>query len=131
MIEKFSKYSPLLLRTGIAIAFLWFGFSQIKNPANWVKLLPEFTQSLPLSQNAFIYLNGSFEITFAALLLLGFFTRIVSLLLGLHLLSITYALGYGAVAVRDFSLAIATFAIFLHGADEFCLENLIIKKKEN
>ena len=43
--EKLKKYSPLLLRTGIAIIFLWFGFSQLKSPSDWVRMLPDFLQS--------------------------------------------------------------------------------------
>jgi hypothetical protein len=37
--------------------------------------------------------------------------------------------GYGAIGARDLSLAIATFSIFLHGADEFCLDNYIFGEK--
>lgn len=129
-INKMSKYSPILLRTGIAIVFLWFGFSQISNPSAWVRLLPEFTKSFFISSISLIYLNGFFEITFATLLLLGLFTRVTSFLLGAHLLMISYSLGYGPVAARDLSLAIATFAIFLHGADEFCLDKIIFIKKK-
>jgi uncharacterized membrane protein YphA (DoxX/SURF4 family) len=134
-IKGFSKYSPILLRTGIAIVFLWFGFSQIKNPAQWVSLLPVVTNLLPFSQITFIYFNGLFEIIFATLLLLGRFTRTSSLLLGIHLLAISYNLGYSHVAVRDFALSLATLSILLHGADEFCLDTLLAHKnhehKEN
>src|SRR3989344_5127717 len=123
MIEKYKKYSPLVLRTAIAIVFLWFGFSQLKNPDSWVRMMPMYIQSIiPLSVRDLIYLNGTFEIVFATLLLLGLYTRFVSFLLSLHLLHIITILGYGAVAARDFSLAIATFVIFLNGADEFCLD---------
>ncbi len=124
-IEKIKKYSPALLRVGIAVVFLWFGFSQIKNPSSWTGLLPAFLNS----SVSFIYLNGIFKIIFATLLLLGVFTRTVSFLLGLHLIGIIFSLGYGAIAVRDLGLAIATFSIFLHGADEFCLDKIISWRK--
>jgi|SRR3989344_1600970 len=127
--EKLSKYSPIVLRTGVAIVFLWFGFSQLKSPGNWIKLIPDYATSLTqLSVISLVYINLIFELIFATLLLLGLFTRTTSLLLTLHLLHITTALGYGPVAVRDFSLAIATFAIFLHGADEFCIDKLRRRK---
>jgi len=123
-LDRIKKYSPVVLRFGLAIVFLWFGFSQLKNPDAWTRLLPAFLNS----SIVFIYLNGTFEIIFATLLLLGLFTRTVSFLLGLHLISIVFALGYGAIAVRDLGLAIAAFSVFLHGADEFCLDRLISKK---
>lgn len=123
------KYSPLLLRTGIAIVFLWFGFSQLKNPASWIRLLPAMTKTWAMSGTTLIYINGTLEIIFAIALLLGLYTRFVAAVLTLHLLHITTLLGYGAVAVRDFSLAVATASIFLHGADEFCFDTLLKKKK--
>lgn len=123
-IDKLKKYSPVILRFGLAIVFLWFGFSQLKNPEPWTGLLPGFLNSSII----FIYFNAIFEIVFASLLLLGFFTRAVSFILGLHLIGIIFSLGYGAVAVRDVGLAIASFSIFLYGADEFCLDKLLFKK---
>jgi uncharacterized membrane protein YphA (DoxX/SURF4 family) len=130
-IEKFSKFSPIFLRLGIASVFLWFGFSQIKNPASWIRMMPEYVQSIiNISPNTLIYINGIFEIALAILLLLGLYTRTVSLLLGLHLLHIVSIVGYGAIGARDFALVLATFAIFLHGPDEFCLDKIRIVKKE-
>ncbi len=121
---NFKRYSPLLLRTGIAIVFLWFGFSQLKNPMNWTRMVPDYINLIiPLSKTTLIYMNGLFEVVFATLLLLGVYPRIVSLFLGLHLIHIVSIVGYGAVGARDFALAIATFSIFFSGSDEFCLTN--------
>lgn len=128
--EKISRYSPLLLRAGLATVFLWFGFSQLKNPSQWIGMIPGYARSIPLSPEIMIYFNGSFEIIFAILLLLGLFTRFTSLLLGLHVLHIVTIVGYSAIGARDLALAFATLSIFLHGADEFCLDKLIFKKKE-
>jgi uncharacterized membrane protein YphA (DoxX/SURF4 family) len=129
--ERFSRYSPLVLRTGIAFVFLWFGFSQIKSPSQWTGFLPQFTNSLPLSQISLIYLNASFEIVLAFFLIAGLYTRLSSILLGLHLLSISYSLGYGPVAIRDFGLAISAFVVFLHGPDDFCIDSLNAGRHEN
>jgi len=67
---------------------------------------------------------------FALLLLIGLYTRIVSLLLSLHLFHIISIVGYGAIGARDLALALATLAIFLHGPDEFCLDKLRFRKKD-
>jgi uncharacterized membrane protein YphA (DoxX/SURF4 family) len=132
-IDKFKRYSPIVLRTGLAIVFLWFAFSQIKDPTGWARMIPSYaTAMIPISANVLVYMNACFEIIFASLLLLGLFTRTVSLLLALHLFHITTILGYGPIAARDFSLALATLAVFLNGADEFCLDKIIKKNpKEN
>jgi len=52
-LDKTKKYSPVILRFGLAIVFLWFGFSQLKNPDSWTSLLPAFLNS----SITFIYLN--------------------------------------------------------------------------
>ena len=123
--DNLKKFSPALLRIGISMVFLWFGFSQIKNPEAWTRMMPEYVQSLvPISPNTLIYMNGTFEIILATLLLLGIYTRASSLLLGLHLLHVVTIVGYGAIGARDLALTLATLAIFLHGADEFCLDNV-------
>jgi hypothetical protein len=38
------------------------------------------------------------------------------------MLDITYVVGFDAVGVRDFGLAIATVAIFMFGVDRFSLD---------
>ena len=75
-------------------------------------------------------MNATFEIVFASLLLIGLYTRVSSFILGLHLLHIVTILGYGPTGARDFSLALATFSIFLAGADEFCLDKILESKEE-
>ena len=124
-LENLKKCSPVVLRLAIAVIFLWFGFSQIKNPESWTRMMPEYIQSLsPISANNLIYFNGTFEIIFATFLLLGLYTRISSFLLGLHLLHIVTIVGYGAIGARDLALTLATFAISLNGADEFCFDKI-------
>ena len=120
--ESLKRFAPLLIRTAIAIVFLWFGFSQLSNPAQWTRMIPDYVSFM--SPTALVYLNGSVEIILAVLLLLGLFTRIVSILLGLHLLHITTIVGYGATGARDLALALVTLSISLNGTDEFCLDRI-------
>ena len=128
--KDYSKYSPLVLRISIAIVLLWFGFSQLKNPAQWTRMMPDYIHIIfPFSKATLIYMNGAVEIILAAVLLLGLWTRVSSALITLHLLHITTIVGYGAVGARDLALAIAALAIFLYGPDEYCLDNYI-KREE-
>lgn len=126
--EKLKRYSPALLRISISIVFLWFGFSQLKDPSSWIGMLPGFTKSLGFSPTTLIYISGSFEVVFSIFLLLGIYTRLISFLLGLHLIDILTVVGYGPIGIRDFALTLATFSIFLMGPDEFCLDTIIRKK---
>lgn len=125
------KIAPTVLRIGIALVFLWFGTEQIINPNMWVGYIPESLVSmLSLSALKLVYLNGLFEIIFASALLLGYFTRFTALLLALHMLDITYVVGFDAVGVRDFGLAIATITIFMFGVDHFSLDYFCKDKAE-
>jgi len=128
VLEKFRDFAPALLRYGLGLVYLWFGISQWLNPNYFIGYLPSFIFNSGFAQT-FVLINGTFEIIAGILLILGIFTRIVALLLGLHLLAILIDLGYGDVAIRDFGLAISTITIALFGNDKYCLGRRIWKKK--
>ena len=43
-------------------------------------------------------------------------------MIALHVLGIAIGIGYNDIAIRDYALAIASFAVFLNGADKYCLD---------
>ncbi len=121
--EKLKTFSPFILRVGISLVFLWFGSNQIMDPKTWAGFVPDSVVSMShLDVNTLVYLNGIFEITLGSALLLGFFTRLSALLLALHIIDITYIVGFDATGVRDFGLSIATLAVFLNGMDTISLD---------
>lgn len=121
--DKLKLLAPNILRIGIALVIMWFGFQQLLHPIVWTGFLPGFVKSLPLTSITFIYLNGWFEVVAGLLLILGLFTRVASLLLALHLLGIVFSLGYGATAMRDLGLVIALVSIFFQGEDSWSISN--------
>ena len=122
------KVSSVVLRVGLGLVMLWFGTQQLSNPSPWMGFLPNFTKSLPISQINFIYLNGWFEVCCGTLLILGFYTRIIALLLAIHLMGITLSVGYGATGVRDFGLTIALISIFLNQENYLSLDKFFSNK---
>ena len=120
--KKFKEYSPAVLRISISLVILWFGLTNIFNPEVLISYIPEFAYSFNIGSTTLLLITGIFEIVFGLLLLIGLFTRLSSSLLFLHLLIITIGLGYNDIAVRDFGLALATLAIFLHGPDKWCMD---------
>ena len=129
-LKNMGKYNSLVLRTGIATVLLWFGFSQLKNPASWTRMIPEYMQSLTsLSPTTLVYMNGALEIILAVLILLGLFTRLASFLVTIHMIHITTIVGYGATGARDFAIALASLSMFLRGPDSFCLDHILRKEK--
>lgn len=113
-----TKYAPVITRIGMALVFLWFGFTQVTSPDAWTPLIPEFITNIThLSALTFVYINGGMEIILGILLILGIYTRISALILALHLLAITVDVGYNAIGIRDLGLTMATFSVFLSGPD--------------
>ncbi|MEK6861082.1 MAG: DoxX family protein [Nanoarchaeota archaeon] len=115
------EYARILVRIAISLVFLWFGLNQIFNAEDFMGYLPEFLLSLSYAETIVI-LNGIAETVLSALLIIGFFPRIVSFILGIHLISIIISLGYNDIAIRDFGLMLATFSITIGGADKWCIK---------
>jgi uncharacterized membrane protein YphA (DoxX/SURF4 family) len=119
--------SLFILRIGIGAVMIWFALRQLSNPSAWIFYLPSWTQSLPVSQIGFIYLNAWFELTFGGLMIVGFYTRVVAFFLALHLLGIVYTIGYNETGVRDFGLSIALISISLYGTSNWSADNFFEK----
>ena len=120
---KIEKLALPTLRFGIVILFLWFGLSQITAPTNWTGWVPEWATSFGLSANVIVLLNGSFETILGLVIALGFYTRLAALLLALHIFLISFEIGYTAIGVRDFVLAIATLSLAMFKPDHYTFDN--------
>lgn len=57
--------------------------------------------------------NGLLEVILGSFLAMGIFVRTVSLILALHLIPMVFEFGFSATGVRDFGLALASFALGL------------------
>ncbi len=126
IIIKLQKISPTILRIGIALVFIWFGYSQLVDPVSWLDFVPKSVVTMSgMTANTLVFLNGIFEVVFGIALFLGFFTRIVAFLLALHIIDITYIVGFDSIGVRDFGLSIATISIWMNGADQYTLDKFI------
>ncbi len=114
------NFGITLLRIALAFVFLWFGFAQISDAAMWTSFVPTWATAIA-SAGTMVYLNGAFEVIAGSLLALGIFPRIISAILGIHLIAISASLGFTAIGVRDFGLGFATIALALIGTDRFTL----------
>lgn len=136
--NNLQKYAPIILRLGLSLVFLWFGFNQVFNPEMFLGYMPNAV-SMPMHQFMsqhhllgvysveqaslrLISFNGIIELVFGTLLLLGIFTRVVAVVLLIHLLTIAASLGYNDVMIRDLGLSIALLSIIFYGTDDWCVE---------
>ena len=117
-----------ILRVGLSLVVIWFGFSQLTSPSEWTNLVPSYATNLTtLSAHTLVLMNGIFEILFGLTLFLGLYTRVVAGILTLHLVHILFTVGYNPIGVRDFGLAVAMLLCFLHGPDAWSLDTKIEK----
>ncbi|MEI6345613.1 MAG: DoxX family protein [bacterium] len=116
---SYSAYAPVVLRVGLSLVFLWFGSQQLLHKASWTSFIPDIVVSLSgLSAVTLVVFNGAFEVVFGLALLAGFYTQLSALILALHMFDIAYVVGYDAIGVRDFGLAVATLAIALNATPD-------------
>lgn len=121
-LKNASTYAPMVLRLTLAVVYVWFGTSQIVNTDAWVSIIPSWATGLSgMDASTFVRMNGVMEITLGAFLALGIFVRWAALILSLHLLVIAIDFGITPIGVRDFGLALATFALALQGEDRWCV----------
>lgn len=119
-----NEVAPAVLRVGIALVFLWFGFTQLGSTTMWEPIIPASIVNLTgLSASTLVLFNGAFEVVFGLCLLFGFFTHISALLLALHMVSITFTVGYNPIGVRDFGLSMAAIALFLFGPHRYSIDH--------
>jgi len=101
---------------------LWFSIQQFLHNSVWTAYIPDSIVSLThMSAPTLVLLNAIFELVFGLALMFGWYTRLASLLLALHLFDIMWVVGYGEIGVRDLGLAIGTFVVFMNGPDIFCI----------
>ena len=104
----------MVLRIGLGLVFIWFGYSGLTNTAMWVNLVPAWTLSIAPAATL-VKLHGAFELIGGLLLCAGLWTRWVSGLLLLDLLNTITLLPYGPIMVRDVGLAISLLSVYLYG----------------
>jgi len=127
-ITKNKNYSIVIIRISLALVLLWFGIDQIINPENWFGYIPSWLNSIiPFSLETFILLNGIIEIIIGVFLLIGLYTRIIAFIAALHLLSITIAVGYNEIGIRDFGLTMMAVSLIFSGAGVISLDNKKLK----
>jgi len=116
--DYLKMYAPSVVRYAMSLVVLWFGIQQFIDTSSWLAYVPDSAVAFThLNATVLVYLNGTIEVVFGTLLMFGWKTRWVALILALHLFDIMYIVGYGEIGVRDFGLAMALFTIFMNGPD--------------
>lgn len=128
-LPRLEPLAPPMVRIGIGLVLLWFSVNQFMSPEAWSRMVPSYATTLTgLSSLQLVQLNASFELVLALALIIGLFVRVAGLLAALHIFQIVTILGYNAIGVRDFGLAVAALSVFFRGSDAYATERLFLKK---
>ena len=120
-----------VLRYGIGAVILWFSIQQFIHNSAYIGFIPNSIVSIThINATILVFFNGLFELIFSLLLILGWQTRIVALLLALHMFDIMWVVGYGDIGVRDFGIAVGILVVFMNGSDMFCIQQKKIVDEE-
>ena len=120
-------WAHLVLRIGLALAFLYPPFAALSDPVSWASYFPGFVRALPIDITALLHIFGVLEIAIALWLLSGWRIRVPATLAALMLLGIVASnLPDFEVLFRDLSIAAMAVALILwprHVAHETTLSN--------
>lgn len=130
--DKNYQRANWILKIGLGLTILWFGVSQLLDPAQWIGYLPSWVFGIDfVTPITLVYLNGIFETVFGLLLIFSQFPRIVSIILAVHMGLIIGHLGYNDLAVRDFGLLAGFVALAFMNKDNSILNKFIKKDKKS
>ena len=119
------SYSLLLIRSGLGIVFILFGYDKLLHPESWIIFYPpQVSQAIPFSPYVFLKFQGVAETLLGTALVLGFMTRLSAFLAAGILGLIIFFLWLDPLAIRDIGLFCASLALVISGGGSWSLEKL-------
>jgi uncharacterized membrane protein YphA (DoxX/SURF4 family) len=109
-----SRYAQLLLRVGVAFAFLYPAINAWSNPDSWLGYFPQFMFGLGIAPEVLLHSFGVVEIVVALWLLSGWRIEVPSALATAMLVAIVlFNWAQVEILFRDLSIAAASLALFV------------------
>lgn len=106
-----NNLTPLLLRAGLAIVFIYASISSLKNPQDWVGYLPQVAKDL-VSADVLLKAFSVYELALAVWLLSGRYVAYAGVLSALTLSGIVLSnFSLFAITFRDVALIFASLAL--------------------
>jgi uncharacterized membrane protein YphA (DoxX/SURF4 family) len=107
-----ASWAHLLLRVGLAFAFIYPPYAALSDPVSWAAYFPAFVHAIPLSATVLLHAFGVLEVVIALWLLSGWRIRVPATLAALMLLGIVF-FNWSQLDVLFRDLALATVALAL------------------
>ena len=114
-LNKKEMLMSFLLRSGIAIVFIYAAFSSFLNPLNWIGFIPNFI-SLIIPKEIFLIIFSSYQVLLGFGLLLNYKTFVLSIVSSITIFFILFVnvlaldLLFRDIAILFMSLALAALS---------------------
>ena len=107
-----NNMTPLLLRIGLGVVFLYASISSFTNPQDWVGYFPKFAKDF-VPVGTLLHIFSVYEMILAVWLLSGKFIQQAAVLVVLTLSGIVlFNFSLLAISFRDIGLIFAALALF-------------------
>lgn len=107
-----TSLTPILLRVGLAVVFIYASLSSFKNPQDWIGYLPHFARE-QVSATTLLHVFSVYEMFLALWLLSGKYVKPAAALATVTLTSIVlFNFSLFAISFRDIGLIFAGAALY-------------------
>lgn len=119
MLRSLASHNGFIMRVFLAFVFVWFGISEITDPANWISYMPSFISNWNIDGNFLVQIHGAILVFLSFCLIFKFYLRLTSFLMVLIMLQITFGLFLiskfepNEIIVRDIGLLGLAVGIWL------------------
>lgn len=118
--------AQIVLRVGVAFAFIYPPIAALSDPTGWFTYFPAFIRALPVPELVLLHGFGLLELLLAAWVLSGWRIRIPATIMTLMLLAIVlFNLSDFDILFRDLAIAAMTLALALWPRKPFVHETRI------
>ena len=106
------RTAHLLLRAGVALAFLYPPIKAISDPQSWLGYFPHFLRALPIDQLLLLHSFGLIEVIIALWILSGWQIRLPAAVATVMLVAIVF-FNFADIEIlfRDISIALMALAL--------------------
>lgn len=118
--------SHLILRLGVAFAFLYPPYAALMDPQSWLGYFPSFVRSVPIDPLILLHSFGVIEVLIALWLISGWRIATPAILATLMLLGIVlFNWNQLDVLFRDLAIAAAALALAVNAWQQKSMEYLV------
>ena len=92
MLQNLASHNGFIMRIFLAFVFLWFGVSEVMDPANWVSYMPAVVSGLGAEGSLLVQIHGALLVIVSFCLIFKLFLRYTAFIAVLIMLQITFGL---------------------------------------